>query len=100
MKQEASPHLRPGRGEVWWMDLFRSSPPLQNHVDLPAGDEDLQKITLSSATRLAKWDIRRFRSGGKVGEIRQEPCDGVRRGPGSRNSDKLVDVELARLYSK
>jgi mRNA interferase MazF len=52
--------------------ISSSSRPLRIHVDLPAGEAGLRKLSRIKCDQVGKVDIRRFRPKGKIGEIRQE----------------------------
>ncbi len=52
--------------------ISSSSPPLRIHVDLPAGEAALRKLSRIKCDQVGKVDIRRFRPKGKIGEVRQE----------------------------
>ena len=52
--------------------ISSSSPPLRIHVDLPAGEVGLRKVSRIKCDQVGKVDIRRFRPKGKIGEVRQE----------------------------
>ena len=52
--------------------ISSSSPTLRIHVDLPAGEAGLRKVSRIKCDQVGKVDIRRFRPKGKIGEVRQE----------------------------
>jgi len=52
--------------------ISSSSRPLRIHVDLPAGEGGLQKLSRIKCDQVGEVDIRRFRPKGKIGEIRHE----------------------------
>ena len=59
-------------GMLTVIPISSSSPPLRIHVDLPAGEAGLRKVSRIKCDQVGKVDIRRFRPKGKIGEVRQE----------------------------
>jgi len=57
--------------------LSSSSPPLRIHVDVPAGEAGLRKASRVKCDQIGKADIRRFRTGGRIGAVSAETLRNV-----------------------
>jgi mRNA interferase MazF len=52
--------------------ISSSSPPLRIHVEVPAGEAGLPRLSRIKCDQIGKADIRRFRPKGKLGRLRPE----------------------------
>jgi mRNA-degrading endonuclease toxin of MazEF toxin-antitoxin module len=52
--------------------ISSSSPPLRIHVNVPAGEAGLPRPSRIKCDQVGKADLRRFRSGGRIGAVRPE----------------------------
>ena len=52
--------------------ISSSSPPLRIHVEVPAGEAGLRRPSRIKCDQIGKADIRRFRSGGRIGSVSAE----------------------------
>ena len=49
--------------------ISSSSPPVRIHVDVPAGEAGLKKSSRIKCDQVGKADVRRFRTGGRMGRV-------------------------------
>ncbi len=64
-------------GVLQVIPISSSSPPLRIHVEVPAGEAGLKKLSRIKCDQLGKADLARFRPGGRLGRVRPETMQAV-----------------------